>query len=222
MHNPITPVHAGEIQCISLGIGVKILDNEGNEIIARSQPGELVCVRPFPSQPTYFLSDPGGKIYKAAYYELYKGLWHHADFVQFGEHGGIVMLGRSDGGLNPNGVRFGSAETYSITENIPEVIDALCVGQRRPEDTEEVVVLFVMTRKREDFTLALASRIKTAIRSGLSPRHGKAVMIYAYRIMILIVASAQVHILDSWNSVDPKCKENRARGEADTGKKLSL
>ena len=30
------------------------------------------------------------------------------------ETGGIIMLGRSDGTLNPNGVRFGSAEIYNI------------------------------------------------------------------------------------------------------------
>ena len=39
------------------------------------------------------------------------------------------MLGRSDGTLNPNGVRFGSAEIYSILETITEVTDSLCVGQ---------------------------------------------------------------------------------------------
>ena len=42
---------------------------------------------------------------------------------------GFVMLGRSDGTLNPNGVRFGSAEIYSILETVPEVTDSLCVGQ---------------------------------------------------------------------------------------------
>ena len=31
------------------------------------------------------------------------------------------MLGRSDGTLNPSGVRFGSAEIYNIVEQFPEV-----------------------------------------------------------------------------------------------------
>ena len=44
-------------------------------------------------------------------------------------NGGIVMLGRSDGTLNPNGVRFGSAEIYNIVEHFPEIGDSLCVGE---------------------------------------------------------------------------------------------
>ncbi|CAF4456276.1 unnamed protein product, partial [Rotaria magnacalcarata] len=38
------------------------------------------------------------------------------------------MLGRSDGTLNPNGIRFGSAEIYSIVDQFKgEVLDSLCV-----------------------------------------------------------------------------------------------
>ena len=33
------------------------------------------------------------------------------------------MLGRSDGTLNPNGVRFGSAEIYNIVEPYIEIED---------------------------------------------------------------------------------------------------
>ena len=38
------------------------------------------------------------------------------------------MLGRSDGTLNPNGVRFGSAEIYNIVEHFSEIADSLCVS----------------------------------------------------------------------------------------------
>lgn len=34
--------------------------------------------------------------------------------------GGITMLGRSDGVLNPGGVRFGSAELYTIIEEMKD------------------------------------------------------------------------------------------------------
>ena len=53
------------------------------------------------------------------------------------------MLGRSDGTLNPNGVRFGSAEIYNIVECFPEVADSLCIGQKSPVDGEERVILFL-------------------------------------------------------------------------------
>ena len=56
---------------------------------------------------------------------------------------GLFMLGRSDGTLNPNGVRFGSAEIYNIVECFTEVADSLCVGQKSPVDGEERVILFL-------------------------------------------------------------------------------
>ena len=46
-------------------------------------------------------------------------------------NGGIVMLGRSDGTLNPNGVRFGSAEIYNIVEHFSEIADSLCVSMNK-------------------------------------------------------------------------------------------
>jgi acetoacetyl-CoA synthetase len=50
----------------------------------------------------------------------------------------------SDGTLNPNGVRFGSADIYNIVEGFEEIADSLCVGQRNPNSLEEErVVLFL-------------------------------------------------------------------------------
>lgn len=41
--------------------------------------------------------------------------WTHGDYIIINSRtGGITMLGRSDGTLNPSGVRFGSAEIYAI------------------------------------------------------------------------------------------------------------
>ena len=56
---------------------------------------------------------------------------------------GLFMLGRSDGTLNPNGVRFGSAEIYNVVECFPEIADSLCIGQKSPVDGEERVILFL-------------------------------------------------------------------------------
>ena len=45
----------------------------------------------------------------------FPGVWYHGDYcVLCSRTGGVLMLGRSDGVLNPNGVRFGSAEIYKI------------------------------------------------------------------------------------------------------------
>ena len=59
----------------------------------------------------------------------------------------------SDGTLNPNGIRFGSAEIYSIVDQFNgEVADSLCVAQRNPVSGDERVVLFlkVIRMKSDD------------------------------------------------------------------------
>lgn len=61
------------------------------------EPGELVCVRPFPSQPLQFLGAMGKEKYHSSYFERFgTRVWCQGDFVQkVGGTGGFVMLGRS-------------------------------------------------------------------------------------------------------------------------------
>ena len=81
------------------------------------------------------------------------------------------MLGRSDGTLNPNGVRFGSAEIYNIVEPFDEVADSLCVGQRSPFDGEERVILFLKMSDGQEFDKTIVEHICRQIRTTLSARH---------------------------------------------------
>lgn len=83
------------------------------------------------------------------------------------------MLGRSDGTLNPSGVRFGSAEIYSLLlSNFAALIDdSLCVGRRREHEMDETVVLFVKMKGDFEMTTQLTGQIKKVIRDQLSPRH---------------------------------------------------
>ena len=69
-----------------------------------------------------FWNDDKGEKYHNAYFDKYPGIWAHGDFMLVNpKTGGIHMLGRSDGTLNPSGVRFGSAEIYNIVEEFSEV-----------------------------------------------------------------------------------------------------
>lgn len=78
----------------------------------------------------------------------------------------------SDGVLNPSGVRMGSGEIYSVMERFSDVFDdTLCVGQRRPEDKDERILLFVKMRPGYGFSEELAEKIRVAIRQSLSARH---------------------------------------------------
>lgn len=67
---------------------------------------------------------------------------------------------------------MGSAEIYSVLEGFTtEVEDSLCVAQRRPEDKDERVLLFLKMREGHKFNHELAERIRKAIRQARSPRH---------------------------------------------------
>ncbi len=165
--SPISPVYKGEIQAAGLGMAVEVWDEAGRPI--RSGKGELVCTRAFPCMPVMFWNDPGGKKYHAAYFERFDGIWCHGDFAEWTEHGGIVIHGRSDATLNPGGVRIGTAEIYAQVERIPEVVEALAIGQDWDNDVR--VVLFVRLREGAVLDEALQDRIRREVRSGASPRH---------------------------------------------------
>ncbi|KAH6694943.1 acetoacetyl-CoA synthetase-like protein [Leptodontidium sp. MPI-SDFR-AT-0119] len=178
--NPLTPVYVGGTQGPSLGTPVEVYDSliEGGKGVSgapvpHGTPGELVAPKAFPNMPVYLWNDPDGSRYFGAYFEKYDNVWTHGDFVMFHPvTKNLLFLGRADGVLNPSGVRFGSAEIYSIIEEkFPQIADSICVGQRRPTDTDESVLLFLLMKPGQKFTTALVNDVKTAIRKGLSARH---------------------------------------------------
>ncbi|EXJ87220.1 acetoacetate-CoA ligase [Capronia epimyces CBS 606.96] len=169
---PSLPIYAGWCQARALGMKVQIFSDDGEPIEATGEPGELVCTAPFPSQPAFFWGDEGGKRYKAAYFERFPGIWHQGDYIRMDPATqGIAFLGRSDGVLNPSGVRFGSAEIYNTLNIFSSIEDSLCVGQRRPQDRDERVLLFVKMKPGHTLDHKLKKAIETRIRQDLSPRH---------------------------------------------------
>ncbi|KAJ3456121.1 hypothetical protein MRS44_016144 [Fusarium solani] len=173
---PLLPVYSGEIQVKALGMAVDILDPglvQPRSVELSGLPGELVCRKPFPSQPVSFHGPAGADVYRSSYFERFgPRIWCQGDLIQrLPDTGGIVMLGRSDGVLNPSGVRFGSAEIYAVTDTFPEIADSLCVGQKRVADADERVLLFLKMHPGSPYTEELEGRIKAAIRSRYSHRH---------------------------------------------------
>ncbi|KAF8348395.1 acetoacetyl-CoA synthetase [Amanita rubescens] len=172
--SPTLPVYAGELQTKSLGVKVEVFDPAGNNIEHTCHAGELVCTRPHPSLPVCFWGDETGAKLRESYFDMYPGIWCQGDFTVMNPRTkGLVILGRSDGVLNPSGIRFGSSEIYNIMAPFSSRIeDTLCVGQRRPGiDTDERVLLFIKMCPGHNFSRKLATEIRDAIRSGLSPRH---------------------------------------------------
>lgn len=83
----------------------------------------------------------------------------------------VLTEDHSDGVLNPSGVRFGSAEIYAAIDRFTEFEDTICVGQRRPQDHDETVILFVKMKESQPLTKSLIASVRSAISTSLSPRH---------------------------------------------------
>lgn len=165
--SPIIPVYRGEIQCVSLGYDVDVFDDQGQSL--RGGKGELVCKNPFPSMPNGFWNDPDGERFHEAYFSRYKDIWHHGDYVELTDHGGMIIYGRSDSVLNPGGVRIGTAEIYRQVESLDVIEECIAVGQDWENDVR--IVLFVRLRPNGVLDDSLRSQIVDIIRKNASPFH---------------------------------------------------
>ena len=164
---PTRPVFAGEIQGPALGMAVEVYGEDGRPL--ERAKGELVCTRPFPSMPLGFWGEGGGERYRDTYFRRFPGVWHHGDYIERTPSGGYVIHGRSDATLMVAGVRIGTAEVYRVVEALPEVREAIAIGQGSAEETR--MVLFVRLRDGHALDESLRARIRAGLRTRASPRH---------------------------------------------------
>jgi acetoacetyl-CoA synthetase len=125
---------------------------------------------PLPSMPVGFWGDESGERYRDSYFADFPGVWRHGDWIMFLPDGGCVIYGRSDATLNRGGVRMGTSEFYRVVEDFPEVTDSLVIDTG-VLGTEGRLILYLVLADGVPLDDGLVSRIKSALRSALSPRH---------------------------------------------------
>jgi acetoacetyl-CoA synthetase len=165
---PLEPVYQGEIQCRGLGCALDAWDDAGQPLL--DEVGEMVITQPMPSMPVFFWNDPAGERYRSSYFEDYKGVWRHGDWVKVTPRGSLVITGRSDATLNRQGVRIGTAEIYRVIDTFPEIKDSLIVNLELPNG-DHYMPLFVLMEPGQELSDDLIKRIAAALRSQCSPRH---------------------------------------------------
>jgi acetoacetyl-CoA synthetase len=166
---PGAPVYEGEISCASLAVDAKAFDEDGNQVIG--ELGELVITSPMPSMPVALWGDVDGERYRASYFDRYPGVWRQGDWIKFTPRGSCVLTGRSDATLNRGGVRLGTGEFYSVVEEFPELADALVVHLEDDAGGIGELLLFVVGAPEATVDDELLGRVRTALRTELSPRH---------------------------------------------------
>ncbi|GAA4839623.1 acetoacetate--CoA ligase [Actinomycetospora corticicola] len=167
--NPWLPVYRGELAGPCLGVDVTVFDEAGREIV--DEVGELVIRRPMPSMPVRFWNDPGDERYRESYFDEFPGVWRHGDWAVRTSRGSFVITGRSDATLNRGGVRLGTAEFYAVVEELPEVADSLVVHLEAGDGGPGELLLFVVVAGGGVLDDGLLGRIRSALKSELSPRH---------------------------------------------------
>ncbi len=166
--SPLLPVRAGVISGPCLGAKVEAFDPAGQPVVG--EVGELVLTQPMPSMPVGFWHDPAGERYRASYFADYPGVWRHGDWIMILPDGGCVIYGRSDATLNRGGVRMGTSEFYRVVERLPEVADSLVVDTGKLGQDGRLI-LYVVPADGYAVDDALAGRLRSLLRTELSPRH---------------------------------------------------
>lgn len=167
--SPLEPVWAGEMSGASLGVDVKAFDTAGAEIV--DDLGELVITSPMPSMPVGLWGDDDGSRLRAAYFEDYPGVFRFGDWCRFSSVGSCLITGRSDATLNRGGVRLGTGEFYRVLQDVEEIADSVVIHLEDTAGGMGELILFVVPRDGTVLTDELQARLRTEIRTALSPRH---------------------------------------------------
>ena len=166
LSNPILPVKRGEIQCLGLGMNVKSYNENGESLI--NEKGELVCASAFPSMPIYFWNDKHKKKYHDTYFNKYKLIWNHGDYISIFSSGSLKIYGRSDATLNPGGVRIGTSEIYRIVSEIDFIKDSIIIGQNWRGDQR--IILFIELNDKKELNTSMKEEIRIKIKQNSSPK----------------------------------------------------
>ncbi len=168
------PVVAGELTTRYLGVALYSWSPQRRPLV--DEVGEMVITTPMPSMPVGFWNDDDGSRYRSAYFDHHwsdgpaPGVWRHGDWVTVTERGSLVIHGRSDATLNRHGIRMGSADIYEVVEAIDEITEGFVLGIDGP-DGAYWMPLFVTLAPGATLDDELVGRIRSAIRTKLSPRH---------------------------------------------------
>lgn len=166
--NPLLPVYAGQLQCITLGADISAYNEKGIEVV--DEVGELIIKKPMPSMPLYFWNDSNNEKYRESYFDKFSNVWAHGDWIKISSKEGIIIYGRSDATLNRGGVRIGTAEIYTAVNELQEVKDSLVITTDESDGSSKMLI-FVQLDDALNLDNEIQIKIKANLRKQYSPRH---------------------------------------------------
>lgn len=166
--NPLEPVRLGQLQGACLGAAVETWDASGTRVY--DQLGEMMVTAPMPSMPVSFWNDPEGERYHSSYFASYPGVWRHGDWITETDSGAFMVHGRSDATLNRQGVRLGTADIYTVVDDLPQIAQSLVLGIELPAGGY-YMPLFVQLADGVELDGELVEHLNASIKMRTSARH---------------------------------------------------
>ena len=125
------------------GIGVDVVDNEGNSV-GNGEGGYLVLTTPWPSMTRGIYGDP--ERFKSTYWSRFPGKYFAGDGAKKDENGDLWLLGRIDDVMNISGHRLSTTEVEHSLVGHHAVAEAAVVGAS-DELTGQAIVAFVTLKQ---------------------------------------------------------------------------
>jgi acetyl-CoA synthetase len=142
----ITSTKPGAAMTPFPGIGVDVVDNDGNSV-GNGEGGYLVITNPWPSMTRGIYGDP--ERYKETYWTRFPGKYFAGDGAKRDEQGDLWLLGRIDDVMNISGHRLSTTEVEHALVGHPAVAEAAVVGAS-DETTGQAIVAFVTLKMTAD------------------------------------------------------------------------
>ena len=165
----ITSTKPGAAMKAFPGIGVDVVDNEGNSV-GNGEGGYLVITEPWPSMTRGIYGDP--ERFKETYWARFPGVYFAGDGAKRDDDGDIWLLGRVDDVMNISGHRLSTTEVEHALVGHPAVAEAAVVGAS-DETTGQAIVAFVTLKLSAEDTnkdhAALIEELRQHVSKTISP-----------------------------------------------------
>lgn len=162
---PSLPMKAGSCGRAMPGVGIKIVNDEGEPVPANTE-GLLLLTSPWPGMLRTLFRDP--ERYVSQYWSRFPGCYLTGDAARIDEDGYIWVIGRVDDVIKVSGYRLGTAEVESALVSHEAVAEAAVIGLPH-EVRGNAIHAFVILRQGHEPGDALAEALRLHVVKQMGP-----------------------------------------------------
>jgi acetyl-CoA synthetase len=161
----ITTTKPGSATFALPGIGVEVVDEQGNGIVQGG--GYLTLTMPWPAMLRGIYGDP--ERYAETYWSRFPGRYFAGDGAKVDEDGYLWLLGRVDDVMNVSGHRISTTEVESALVDHPAVAESAVVGAIDPTTGQSIVAFVSLVADAGDASDELGQELRTHVATKIGP-----------------------------------------------------